>query len=161
MRYVTVDEVIHINHQLIAVDQPTLVGQQKVRDRGLVETAVGRPMQSAFGADAFPTLREKAAALLIALARYHPFVDGNKRTATIAALWMLAINGQRVMWDPAAALERIVALAEGQGEVAEFAQWLTTEPRDPVPEPDAARDAALIAQLLTDHAWLLAELARR
>jgi len=61
-----------------------LVGPDMLRDFGLLDSAVMRPQASAFGDDAYPTIHEKAAALLHGLARNHPFVDGNKRTAWAA-----------------------------------------------------------------------------
>jgi death on curing protein len=60
------------------------VGPDMLRDFGLLESAVLRPQATTFGDDAYPTLHEKAAALLHSLARNHPFVDGNKRTARAA-----------------------------------------------------------------------------
>lgn len=52
-----------------------------------------RPQVSAFGEDAFPTIHEKAAALLHGLARNHPFLTGNKRTAWTAMAMFYLVNG--------------------------------------------------------------------
>ncbi len=163
IRFLTVDELIYINEALPGNDQihKILKGKQKVRDIGLLEAAAARPQQSVFGEDAYPTLTEKAAALLHSLARNHPFADGNKRTATIAALFLLAVNGQQVIWAPEEALEQIVALAEGQLGASEFAAWLHTAPAEPYPEPDAEADAQAITTLIQTHRWLLDELAKR
>ena len=163
VRYPTTDELIYINVQITSsyLEQRTLVGKQKVRDLALLEGAVGRPQQTVFGADAFPALTAKAAALLESVARSHPFADGNKRTATLAALFFLHTNGLRVTWDGPDALDRIVAVAEGKLDGGALADWLPTAPGEPLPEPDVAQDAALIAALMTQHAWLLDELARR
>jgi death-on-curing protein len=128
---------------------------------GLLEAAWGRPMQTIFGQDAYPTLPEKAAALLHSLARNHPFADGNKRTAAIAAIFMLRVNGLRVTWETADALENIVAVAEGKLSVADFAAWLPVEPVPPSPEPDAEADARTIAAIIHEHSRLLDELAKR
>ena len=162
-RYVTVDELVYINDQLPTREpvHKILKGKQKVRALELLEAAAGRPMQTAFGQDAYPTLPEKAAALLHSIARNHPFADGNKRTATLGAIFMLAVNGRRVTWDPADALIHIIDMAEGRSDAATFAAWLPTGPGDPSVEPDAQRDADTIARLLSEHAWLLAELARQ
>ena len=56
-------------------------GELKVRDYGLLDTAVARPQATVFGIDAYPQVWDKAAALLQLLARNHALVDGNKRTA--------------------------------------------------------------------------------
>ena len=64
-----------------------------VIDEGLLQSAVARPQASAFGEDAYPTLWDKAAALLHSLARNHAFVDGNKRAAWASAWAFLWLNG--------------------------------------------------------------------
>ncbi len=64
--------------------------------RNLLEAAVERPRQSAFGEDAYPTIESKAAALLDSLARNHPFIDGNKRIAVLASFVFLEFNGYEV-----------------------------------------------------------------
>ncbi len=160
MRYVTLSEVIFINGTLL--NQPQIVtGKQHVRDIGLLDAAVMRPEASAFGADAFTTLPEKAAALLHALARNHPFADGNKRTATIAALFMLRVNGARVVWDQAEALPVILDAAEGRLSVDALAAWLPLAPVDLLLEPDADADMRVITTLIAEQSWLLHELEQR
>ena len=163
MRFLTTDELIYINEQLPAKTpiHTILQGKQKVRDMDLLEAAAGRPMQTVFGEDAYPTLQEKAAALLHSIARNHPFADGNKRTATVAAIFMLQVNGLRVNWEPEAALEQILAVAEGRRSVAEFAAWLETLPGPPALDQDADDDMRAIAQILDAHRWLLDALEER
>jgi death-on-curing protein len=162
-RYLTTDELIYINDQFPPKTPiHTIVqGRRKVRDLDLLEAAAGRPMQTVFGEDAYPTLPEKAAALLHSIARNHPFADGNKRTATLAALFMLLVNGLKVQWDAPDALEQILDVAEGRRSVADFAAWLPTEPGTPAPEQDAEADMQAIAQLMVEHRWLLDELEQR
>jgi death-on-curing protein len=163
-RYLTVDELIYINEVLPGNDQihKILKGKQKVRDMGLLEAAAARPLQTVFGQDAYPTLPEKAAALLHSIARNHPFADGNKRTSSVAAIFMLQVNGQRPTWDRAEALAHIVAVAEGEEDAADFAAWLPTEPSgNSSPEQDAEADMQTIDRIMTEHQWLLDELAKR
>lgn len=160
-RYPTIDELIYINDR-ITVHSPihTIVeGKRKVRDMDLLESAWGRPMQTVFGQDAYPTLTGKAVALLHSLARNHPFADGNKRTAVVALLFMLAVNGQEVTWDAAVALDKIVQLAEGRLDIAAFTAWLPTQPGQPALEANADADMALLARIISTHRWLLDELA--
>jgi death on curing protein len=163
MRYLTVDELIYINEQIptIGTIHKILKGKQRVRDMGLLEAAAARPMQTVFGEDAYPTTQEKAAALLHSLTRNHPFADGNKRTATVAAIFMLDVNGLRVKWKAEEALTQIVDMAEGKLAVSEFAEWLPTEPGQAAPEPEAEADMQAIAVIMHDHQWLLDELAGR
>ncbi len=67
-----------------------------VADYGLVESALARPQASVFGEDAYPTIHEKAAALLQSLATNHALADGNKRTAWAATRLFCGLNGYRI-----------------------------------------------------------------
>ncbi|MGW7378614.1 type II toxin-antitoxin system death-on-curing family toxin [Streptomyces sp. NPDC054794] len=65
----------------------------EAREPGLLASAVHRPRARMFGAAAYADLYEQAAALLHGIAANHPLVDGNKRTAWLAAATFLAVNG--------------------------------------------------------------------
>lgn len=163
IRYLTVDELVHINERLIqGRGIHTIVeGKRAVRDMDLLEAAVGRPQQSAFGEDAYPTVVQKATALLHSIARNHPFADGNKRTATVGAIFMLQVNGYLINWDAEVALTHIVDLAEGRMMLEDFAMWLRTTNGTVPSEPDADADIAAIDAILYDHRWLLNALSLR
>lgn len=160
MRYLTYSELIFINGKVLN-DEQIMLGKQKVRDIDLLLAAEARPQASAFGQDAYPTLREKAAALMHSIARNHPFKDGNKRTATVAMLLMLEVNGQRVVWQPDEALLMIIDVAEGHQEMMVFADWLQLEAGEESLEPDVDRDTHHIDRIMLEHRWLLHELAER
>ena len=160
MRYLTVDELIFINGSILN-NHKILRGEQKIRERALLEAAAARPMASAFGQDAYPTLSEKAAALLHSVARNHPFTDGNKRTATVGAILMLRVNGKCVNWQQEAALNIILDIAEGRKDLTDFAAWLPVEDCPSALEQDAEQDMQLIQGIVADHAWLLAELDKQ
>jgi death-on-curing protein len=162
IRYPTLSELIYING--VVLDKPEIAaGRQKIRDVELLDAAVARPSASAFGQDAYPTLREKAAALLHSVARNHPFTDGNKRTSVIGAVFMLRVNGQTVVWKQDDALAMILRVAEGKSGVDELAAWfpLEADHLSLSPEPDATGDMRLIAQLIDEQRGLLDELKRR
>jgi death on curing protein len=160
MRYLTLDELIYINGKLPG-NTPILNGDRQIRDIGLLEAAAARPMQTVFGEEAYPTPQAKAAALLHSIARSHPFADGNKRTATVAMIFMLEVNGLCVAWDAEDALNFILAVAEGKRDMNAFASWLPTEPCEAAPEQNAEVDMQTIDRVLTRHKWLLDELAKR
>jgi death-on-curing protein len=151
---------VYINGRVLNNPQ-ILAGTQKIRDAALLEAAIARPMASAFGADAYPTLNDKVAALLHSVARNHPFTDGNKRTATVAAIFLFRVNGQRVMWQQAEALTVIVQTANGQRDIEQLAAWFPLAAGDAPLEADAARDAGIISEILDEQRWLLDELNRR
>lgn len=114
--YLTTDDVQMLNEEF--------VGPDMLRDFGLLESAVMRPQMSAFGDDAYPTIHEKSAALLHGLARNHPFVDGNKRTAWAATSVFYQINGYMVDLDDGAVVGLVVDVAEGQLDVPTTANLL-------------------------------------
>ena len=97
-----------------------------VRDVGLLDAAVARPRSSAFGADAYPSLGLKAAALLHSLVRNHALADGNKRLGWLATVVFLDLNGQPVNLDHDAAFKLVVAVAEGRLDVEGIAEHLDT-----------------------------------
>jgi death-on-curing protein len=160
MRYVTISELIYING-VILKRQDIASGKQKIRDIELLQAAVARPEASAFGADAYPTLREKAAALLHSLARNHPFTDGNKRTATVGVVFMLRVNGETVTWTQGDALKMIMRAAEGKADVDQIAAWLPLAARLYDLHPDAEADMRLVAEIIEEQQGLLDELERQ
>lgn len=117
MEYVTLGQVMRINANV-------LMGYHRVRDPDLLESAVARPQASAFGQDAYPTVYEKAAALLHSLVLNHPFRDGNKRTATLAMLLFLRMNGIEKNWLDENAYWFVLAVANGKRTVTQAAAWL-------------------------------------
>ena len=90
--YLTVYQVLFIHARLIDMTG----GEHGLRDLGLLESAVARPQAIFDGKDLYPDLFLKAAALMESLARNHPFVDGNKRTAITAAALFLQQNGRHL-----------------------------------------------------------------
>lgn len=107
MIYLTLAELMHVAER-------TLGGEVPVRDHGLLQSALARPQASAFGSDAYPSLEEKAAALLHSLARNHALLDGNKRLALAATLAFLGVNGVRLTLTNDEAYELVMAVAAGQ-----------------------------------------------
>jgi death-on-curing protein len=65
----------------------------KVRDPGLLDSALHRPQSSFAGTEVYPTVPLKTAALLHSLVRNHPLVDGNKRLAWLVTVIFLDLNG--------------------------------------------------------------------
>ncbi|MFY8107198.1 MAG: type II toxin-antitoxin system death-on-curing family toxin [Elstera sp.] len=96
-------------------------GLDGIRDRGAVESALGRPQNlAAYGE---PDAADLAAAYAFGLARNHGFSDGNKRTAWVIARLFLALNGFKLMFDPAEAVRTVEAVAAGAVDEAALATW--------------------------------------
>jgi len=97
-------------------------GASGTRDEGLLESALARPLNRAGYGD--PDIAELAALYAIAIARNHPFVDGNKRTAFAALFMFLGLNG--MTFEPPEVDATISMLRMAAGEVSddEFTQWV-------------------------------------
>ena len=84
-----------------------------VRDVGLLASALVRPATTVLGAEAYPELVVKAAALLESVARFRPLVDGNKRTAWTLMGLLLWINGYRHDFTTDEGFDLVVGVAAG------------------------------------------------
>jgi death-on-curing protein len=100
--------------ELVYVAERAVGGEIKIRDLGLLESAAARPRATAFGADAYPDLDSKAAALLHSLARNHALVDGNKRLALAAIIAFYGINGRRLTLTNDGAYDLVMRVAVGE-----------------------------------------------
>lgn len=99
-------------------------GPVGVRDPAALESALARARnQWAYGETDLCAL---AAAYAYGVARNHPFVDGNKRTAWVLARLFLALNAVRLNFDAQAAVRMVLALASGALDEADVAQWFRT-----------------------------------
>jgi death-on-curing protein len=96
----------------------------RIRDLGLLESAVARPRTSVFGEDAYATFPDKVAALMHSIARNHALIDGNKRLAWSAARLFCLMNDLDIKIKQERAYELVVALASGQIELAELSASL-------------------------------------
>ncbi len=110
---------------MLAVHEEQLAehgGASGLRDEGLFDSALSRPRNlAAYGE---PDAAALAASYGYGLARNHPFVDGNKRTAFVAVELFLWLNGQQLQADDADCVLTMLALAAGDLPEDSFAQWL-------------------------------------
>lgn len=117
--FLTVEDVLHIHRDQIE----QYGGDTGLRDRGLLESAVMTPRSTYDGAFLLDDISQMAAAYLFHIVRNHPFVDGNKRTGTAAALVFLDLNGVEVDADDDSLVALVLDVAQGhadRGVVAEF-----------------------------------------
>jgi len=125
IQYLSVEQVLTAHAELIK----RYGGNQGVRDRGLLESAVFRPQASAFGQEAYPTLFEKCAVLGYSLIQNHPFLDGNKRTGFAAMHLMLLINGYDLTSTATEEVEMTKNVASGKMYESEITLWLREHSR--------------------------------
>lgn len=100
-------------------------GSAGVRDPGLLASALARPLNLA-AYDIEADAAALAAAYGFGIARNHPFIDGNKRTAFVCTELFLALNGYQLQAEDANCVSTMLALAAGEISEAEFAAWLRT-----------------------------------
>ena len=98
-------------------------GAPGLRDAGLLKSTLARP-QTLQVYEAASDLPSFAAAYGYGLARNHPFVDGNKRTALVVVELFLALNGLRLTADDEACVLVILEIAAGSRSEAAFAAWI-------------------------------------
>ncbi|MDO9285101.1 MAG: type II toxin-antitoxin system death-on-curing family toxin [Aquabacterium sp.] len=97
-------------------------GAAGVRDAGLLESALSRPRHLAHYGQ--PDVHELAAAYGFGLARNHPFIDGNQRSAFVATELFLMLNGWRLTATDVDCVMVMLSLAAGEIDETHFAQWL-------------------------------------
>lgn len=99
-------------------------GSTGISDESLMESALARPQQLYAYGEPPPDLADLAASVAFGLARNHPFVDGNKRTAAVVCETFIMLNGGALDAGDLELYPRYFALAEGTLSEAEFAKWL-------------------------------------
>jgi death on curing protein len=106
--YLDVDDLLHIAGRVLP--------EFELRDVGLLEAAAARPRATAFGEDAYPSIHDKAAALLHSTVRNHALVDGNKRLGLAAIIAFYGMNGHRLTLTNDEAYDLVMAAASGDLE---------------------------------------------
>jgi len=125
VHFLSVDDVLAIHTNTIGVEG----GSPGLRDAGLLESAVLMPQQQFGGDYLHKGLAAMAAAYLFHIAQNHAFYDGNKRTAVLAALVFLDINGVDVLPDPDELERATLAVAAGEMAKEEIIDWMKTRVR--------------------------------
>lgn len=116
MIYLDVDDLLHVARRALGAEP-------ELRDAGLLQSAAARPQATLFGADAYPDLPHKAAAVMQSLVANHALIDGNKRLGLAALIAFLGINGARLSWTNDDAYDVTMAIASGElTEIDEIAE---------------------------------------
>ncbi len=119
MRWLTSREVLAMHARQIAEHG----GSAGVRDLGLLESALARPQNiHVYGTDA--DLAALDAAYAFGIAKNHPFVDGNKRTALVAMRTFIVLNGADLLATQQNKYLTILSLADGSLSETALAAWI-------------------------------------
>jgi death-on-curing protein len=98
-------------------------GRVGLRDEGLLDSALARP-KNAFAFAAETDLATLAAAYAIAIAKNHPFIDGNKRVSNVVTFMLLALNGRNLQADASEQVRVWLAIASGSMSEEQVADWI-------------------------------------
>lgn len=122
--FLSENDLIFINSILIKKYTPS--EQVGVKEPTLLNSAVNRPKQSAFGQDAYSTLYEKAAALFQSLVQNHPFYNANKRTGFVGMVTFLNKNNIHFYATDDEVINFTVKISDQQNkiDVAEMSTWI-------------------------------------
>lgn len=119
MNWITLEELILIHERVIEETG----GIHGVINPGGLESALARPFTTLGAQEMFPDLWSKVATLIHSLIAFHPFVDGNKRTALVAADVCLRLNSYRLI--PSEEVEPFYwAIARGEKSVEDITKWI-------------------------------------
>lgn len=118
IRWLALEVVVAIHEAQLAEHG----GSAGTRDAGLLESALARPQNVV--ACGNPDTADLAAAYGFGIARNHPFVAGNKRTAFVAAELFLRLNAFQLAADDAACVLTMLAVAAGDMDELAFARWI-------------------------------------
>jgi death-on-curing protein len=129
MRYLSPRDLLVI-HQSLLLEFGGMPGITEA-GFGRLETAAAVPQQSMFGADLYPTLADKGAALLHAIIRNHPFSDGNKRVAVVALVVLLQLNGAALEASNDEIYDLAIATSEGRTSREDLAAWVAARLVEP------------------------------
>jgi death-on-curing protein len=120
VRYLSVAEVLLLHRLVMEQSRQRPV----VRDLDVLASAVAQPRQTFGGADLYPGLAAKAAALGFSLIQGHPFVDGNKRVGHASMVVFLGLNGRRLEATADEAEQAILQVASGVLDREGLQAWI-------------------------------------
>lgn len=113
-------EVLQIHQILIA----QFGGLEGVREEGLLESALERPFSGFGETEFYPSVEEKAAAILESVVKNHPFIDGNKRTGYVLMRLILLEYGRDIEATQDEKYDFVIAVASGKMTFAEIVDWI-------------------------------------
>jgi len=120
VKYLLAEEILAIHDRVIMATG----GMKGVRDMGLLYSIAERPKMAMMGREFYPDVHSKASAYLEAIATYHVFADGNKRSAIAVTHYFLRDNGYKLSVSTDQAYRFIMAVAVKKKNVEEVAKWL-------------------------------------
>lgn len=118
--YLTLEEILNLHEISISM----YGGSRGLRDAGLLESAVFLPQQGFGGEDLYQSLWDKAAALGYSISENQPFIDGNKRTASLGMLVFLDMNGYELEVAQGEIHKTMIRIATKEVSLKDLSLWL-------------------------------------
>lgn len=123
MRYLSLAETLIIAEAVTSLDATTIAKSSRLE---LLDSALHAPQASFGGEDFYPTLVDKAAVLVVRIARNHALPDGNKRLAWQSLTMFLALNDVTMEVPADDAVKLMLAVAAGSADESVVKTWLET-----------------------------------
>ena len=120
MKYIYPKQIIYLHKRIIE----NTGGQEGLRDTGLLESAVYRPMATFGGQELYPDIFDKASALIHSLISNHPFFDGNKRTSYESMRIFLRINGYDIEAPDNQKYKFVMDIANHKLNLSDITNWI-------------------------------------
>ncbi|MBK8550175.1 MAG: type II toxin-antitoxin system death-on-curing family toxin [Ignavibacteria bacterium] len=118
-------EVLEIHEVLIE----RFGGSKGLRDKGLLASSLNRMYQTFDNAELYPTIIDKATALIESIIKNHPFVDGNKRVGYTLMRLLLLENGLDIVASQDEKYDFVISIASGKFSFEEIKNWLENKIR--------------------------------
>jgi death-on-curing protein len=138
VEYLDLTDYLAIASEVTGLELATVL---KIADIGLADSALHAPMAGFSGHELYPDFVDKAAVLVVRLAKNHPLPDGNKRAAWVSLRLFVELNAWR--WDPYPSVDEaeaaVLAVAGGEWREEEAATWLRQHLRPPEPRSASHR----------------------
>ncbi len=120
MEYLSHEEILVLHSKIIDATG----GLHGIRDLHLFASIIEKPKMAFGGDDLYKDIFTKASVYLESFAKYHVFLDGNKRTAFVASARFLSVNGYFIKAENAEVVDFMVSVVEKKLEIADIARWL-------------------------------------
>jgi death-on-curing protein len=117
---IDIQEVIEIHNTLIT----SFGGSNGIRDYNLLISAINRPFAGSGDSEFYPSVHEKAGALIESIIKNHPFIDGNKRIGYVMMRLFLLGHGCDIEASQDEKYEFVIGIASGSASIQDINSWI-------------------------------------
>ncbi len=143
--YLTYDDIVNIHNEIITQFASSNI-HRGIQNLGTLKAIVDKPSSGQFGQDNFPDIYSKCAVLLETIIQWHPFVDGNKRTA-LAVVSSFMLKNKFILVMPFSAVRFSVEIAKCNRNSNDIIEWVKTHTAHNLQEYDTKMKQYVITPL--------------